>query len=93
MHSYTLHQLQHQTYTDIADQEASLQAVIVLLQAEVQTKITHCKKVGIFPSDSMSEDEDEWMLIANHKYFDRAASLKEQEGGSSLDMLLMLPLY
>ena len=34
--------------------------MIDLLQAEVQTKITHCKKVGIFPSDSMSEDEDEW---------------------------------
>jgi hypothetical protein len=66
--------------------------VIDLLQAEVQTKITHCKKVGIFPSDSMSEDEDEWMLIANHKYFDCALHLSRKRREGVLWMLLMLPL-
>ena len=88
-----VHQLQHQMYNDMADQ-ASLQSVIDLLQREIKSKTIHCQKVGIFPSDSLSEDD--WQAIANHKYFDQAASLKaKEEGGTSAENVdsLAAPLH
>ncbi|KAL3759176.1 hypothetical protein ACHAWU_001194 [Discostella pseudostelligera] len=74
--------LQHQQYNDHSD-EMAMQAVQDLLLEHINAKQEHYQQLGILPSDSM--DEDYWMSILNHKYFDRMEALKEKEAESSVE--------